>query len=45
MEEEKINVPMLGSNAPRFTANSTFGPLKLTDYIGKNEMTFFVTYC
>ena len=41
MEEEKINVPMLGSNAPRFTANSTFGPLKLTDYIGK----WLVLFC
>lgn len=35
MEENTIKMPMLGSNAPRFTANSTFGPLKLTDYIGK----------
>ena len=35
MEENTIYMPMIGSNAPRFSANSTFGPLKLTDYIGK----------
>lgn len=30
-----INMPTVGSDAPRFCANSTFGPLKLTDYMGK----------
>lgn len=41
MEENKIKMPMLGSNAPRFNANSTFGPLKLTDYMGK----WLVLFC
>ncbi len=35
MEENTTNMPMLNSDAPRFTADSTFGPLKLTDYMGK----------
>lgn len=35
MEENKIMMPQLGSDAPRFVANSTLGPIKLTDYIGK----------
>lgn len=37
---EKNNMPMLGSIAPRFVANSTFGPLKITDYIGKWVILF-----
>lgn len=41
MEENKIKIPMLGSKAPRFNANSTFGPLKLTDFIGK----WLVLFC
>ena len=41
MEENKIKMPMLGSNAPRFNANSTFGPIKLTDYMGK----WLVLFC
>lgn len=35
MEENRVKMPMIGSNAPRFTANSTFGQLKLTDYLGR----------
>lgn len=35
MEENRIQMPMIRSNAPKFTANSTFGPLKLTDYMGR----------
>ena len=35
MEENKVTMPQLGSSAPRFVANSTLGPIKLTDYIGK----------
>jgi alkyl hydroperoxide reductase subunit AhpC len=35
MENNTMTMPLIGSNAPRFIANSTFGPLKLTDYIGK----------
>lgn len=35
MEEKRNCMPMLGESAPRFIGNSTFGPLKLTDYIGK----------
>lgn len=35
MEKNTNNMPMVGEIAPRFVANSTFGPLKLTDYIGK----------
>ena len=35
MEEKRNNMPMLGQKAPRFIADSTFGPLKLTDYMGK----------
>ena len=35
MEENTNNIPMLGTKAPRFIATSTFGPLKLTDYMGK----------
>ncbi len=35
MEEQRNNMIMLGQRAPRFIANSTFGPLKLTDYMGK----------
>ncbi len=41
MEENKINIPQLGSNAPRFIADSTFGPIKLTDYMGK----WLVLFC
>ena len=31
---ENMNL-MIGDNAPRFVADSTFGPLKLTDYMGR----------
>ncbi|MBO5478038.1 MAG: peroxiredoxin [Clostridia bacterium] len=40
MNENRNNMPMIGSIAPRFVANSTFGPLKITDYIGKWVILF-----
>lgn len=35
-----INLPSLGSKAPDFEANTTFGPIKLSDYKGKWVVLF-----
>ena len=34
------NLPSLGSKAPDFKANTTSGPIKLSDYIGKWVVLF-----
>lgn len=33
--ENNLNKISIGNKAPRFCANSTYGPIKLTDYMGK----------
>lgn len=35
-----IYLPSLGSKAPDFKANTTFGPIKLSDYVGKWVVLF-----
>lgn len=47
MNENTTTIPMLNSIAPKFIANSTVGPLKLTDYIGKWLMflSFSNSFC
>jgi peroxiredoxin 2/4 len=38
--EEKINLPRLNEPAPQFTANTTHGPITLSDYKGKWVVLF-----
>lgn len=40
MKEMKKCIPQIGSKAPRFCSDSTLGPLKLTDYMGKWVILF-----
>ena len=37
---ERTCIPQLGSKAPDFTANTTFGPIKLSDYKGQWVVLF-----